>query len=344
MRHIEPRIGAIVDEMVSEGVERFAAIALAPQKSSNAAGYRRAVDAALARLDGTALAPTFTAIVAGPQPRELIRAGVLVPTRILAPDGAGKSLAADPVDAYRRHAQGRKALAFCASVEHAESVARDFTIAGFPAANLDGRLRADERARRVAAFGAGEIMVLCNFRLIAEGFDGVVGPGPPVVVADVTGKNFSELIAHDDFDPAVSACERAMGGEQINALELRLLRANGSPFHAEINIAPLVADGAVIGLQGISRDVTSRKQAEEALRVASALGERLYPLDQVEKLRTLKRLLDLGHRPGKIVGLPIDVAGVLCGNFDLFGDRVVSNARSHFGQGHQSGRSAGHGC
>jgi DNA-binding transcriptional MerR regulator/methylmalonyl-CoA mutase cobalamin-binding subunit len=37
-----------------------------------------------------------------------------------------------------------------------------------------------------------------------------------------------------------------------------------------------------------------------------ALGERLYPLDQVEKLRTLKRLLDLGHRPGKVVGLPIE--------------------------------------
>jgi len=54
MRHIEPRIGAIVDGMVADGVERFAAIALAPQKSSNAAGYRRAVDAALARLDGTA--------------------------------------------------------------------------------------------------------------------------------------------------------------------------------------------------------------------------------------------------------------------------------------------------
>lgn len=37
-----------------------------------------------------------------------------------------------------------------------------------------------------------------------------------------------------------------------------------------------------------------------------ALGERLYALDQVDKLRTLKRLLDLGHRPGRIVRLPID--------------------------------------
>ena len=50
MRHIEPRIGTIVEEMASDGVARFVAIALAPQKSSNAAGYWRAVDAALAGL------------------------------------------------------------------------------------------------------------------------------------------------------------------------------------------------------------------------------------------------------------------------------------------------------
>ncbi len=50
MRHIEPRIGRAVEEMAADGVERFAAIALAPQQSSNGAGYRRAVDAALAGL------------------------------------------------------------------------------------------------------------------------------------------------------------------------------------------------------------------------------------------------------------------------------------------------------
>jgi len=37
-----------------------------------------------------------------------------------------------------------------------------------------------------------------------------------------------------------------------------------------------------------------------------AFGERVYPLDQIEKLRTLKRLLDGGHRPGKIIALPIE--------------------------------------
>lgn len=32
-----------------------------------------------------------------------------------------------------------------------------------------------------------------------------------------------------------------------------------------------------------------------------SLGERAYSLDQVEKLRVIKRLLDQGHRPGKII-------------------------------------------
>lgn len=35
-------------------------------------------------------------------------------------------------------------------------------------------------------------------------------------------------------------------------------------------------------------------------------GERTYSLVQVEKLRVIKRLMDLGHRPGRIVPLPIE--------------------------------------
>jgi methanogenic corrinoid protein MtbC1 len=36
-----------------------------------------------------------------------------------------------------------------------------------------------------------------------------------------------------------------------------------------------------------------------------AIGERAYPLDQVERLRIVKRLLDAGHRPGRVVALPV---------------------------------------
>ena len=35
------------------------------------------------------------------------------------------------------------------------------------------------------------------------------------------------------------------------------------------------------------------------------LGERLYPFNQVEKLRIVKRLMDAGHRPGRVVPMPL---------------------------------------
>ncbi|HEY8360340.1 MAG TPA: MerR family transcriptional regulator [Ramlibacter sp.] len=40
--------------------------------------------------------------------------------------------------------------------------------------------------------------------------------------------------------------------------------------------------------------------------VRNALGERAYPPGQVDKLRVLKRLLDAGHRPGKLVALDLE--------------------------------------
>jgi methylmalonyl-CoA mutase cobalamin-binding subunit len=40
--------------------------------------------------------------------------------------------------------------------------------------------------------------------------------------------------------------------------------------------------------------------------VRNSLGDRTYPPDQVEKLRLLKRLMDSGFRPGKLVPLPLD--------------------------------------
>lgn len=41
------------------------------------------------------------------------------------------------------------------------------------------------------------------------------------------------------------------------------------------------------------------------LPTRDATGERAYPLDQVERLRIVKRLLDAGHRPGRVVALPL---------------------------------------
>jgi MerR family transcriptional regulator, light-induced transcriptional regulator len=50
-----------------------------------------------------------------------------------------------------------------------------------------------------------------------------------------------------------------------------------------------------------------------------AIGERAYTLDQVEKLRLIKRLMDAGHRPGRIVTLPF-------AELTLLGDQISEPA------------------
>jgi ferrochelatase len=71
MRHIAPRIADIVKGMAADGVTRIVAIALAPQASSNAAGYRRAVDAALEEIASAGGTPPAVDVVSSwhDQPR-----------------------------------------------------------------------------------------------------------------------------------------------------------------------------------------------------------------------------------------------------------------------------------
>jgi DNA-binding transcriptional MerR regulator/methylmalonyl-CoA mutase cobalamin-binding subunit len=78
--------------------------------------------------------------------------------------------------------------------------------------------------------------------------------------------------------------------------------AHPAPAPLGMNIASVERD------TGLSKDTLRVWERRYGFPVPGrdALGERLYPLDQVFKLRTLKRLLDLGHRPGRIVGLPIE--------------------------------------
>lgn len=49
------------------------------------------------------------------------------------------------------------------------------------------------------------------------------------------------------------------------------------------------------------------------LPARDAIGERAYTLEQVDKLRVVKRLLDAGHRPGRIVPMPLHALQHLAG-------------------------------
>jgi DNA-binding transcriptional MerR regulator/methylmalonyl-CoA mutase cobalamin-binding subunit len=71
------------------------------------------------------------------------------------------------------------------------------------------------------------------------------------------------------------------------------------------NLPDMLSIAAVERDTGIAKDTLRvwerRYQFPNPLRDSN--DDRVYPADQIEKLRLIKRLLDLGHRPGRIVPL-----------------------------------------
>ncbi|MEJ0002570.1 MAG: MerR family transcriptional regulator [Pararobbsia sp.] len=86
--------------------------------------------------------------------------------------------------------------------------------------------------------------------------------------------------------------------------------------------APEPATSGALGIGVIARELGLTKDTlrvwerrygfPQPLRLQG--GERVYPTDQITRLKIVKRLLDGGHRPGKVVQLPLDALRQLAGS------------------------------
>lgn len=145
------------------------------------------------RLSGEALADTYETMVMGPTPAELIKTGALSRYKAYAPfapdmTGVGRrggdlnrdenekvmdrpTITGSAVEHYSRLCWGKKAVAFCVSITHAEHVAQQFRDAGIPAVSLDGKMDPKVRREMLRQFVAGDIWVLTSCDLISEGYD-----------------------------------------------------------------------------------------------------------------------------------------------------------------------------
>jgi len=146
------------------------------------------------RLDGKGLDSVFDTLVLGPTTKELIDMGYLSKYVLYgSPDNidfsAVKSTAGDfnihqidelmdkpkiignAVKHYQKLCFGKKTVAFCCTVRHAEDVAYEFNTHGIPAISIDGKLSSDEIAKRLFDFQMGKYWVLTSCDLISEGMD-----------------------------------------------------------------------------------------------------------------------------------------------------------------------------
>lgn len=75
------------------------------------------------------------------------------------------------VETWKRIAEGKKTIVYCASVSSSKETADLFNENGIAAAHLDGSTGEAERAEMMRQFRAGQITVLCNCELFSVGLD-----------------------------------------------------------------------------------------------------------------------------------------------------------------------------
>ena len=87
--------------------------------------------------------------------------------------------------------------------------------------------------------------------------------------AEVIGKTVAELpfLAPESVNLAMSNVERTFTGEKVAPAEYTLISKDGSRRFGEVNRYPRkLGDGSIVGVMSVTRDVTERRQAQEAIK------------------------------------------------------------------------------
>ncbi|MGI9069268.1 MAG: PAS domain S-box protein [Pyrinomonadaceae bacterium] len=82
--------------------------------------------------------------------------------------------------------------------------------------------------------------------------------------------SLKEIVAPEYLEKAQQMLSRKLAGEKVTAYDLEIIAKDGHRVTVEVNTSLVLKDGVPVGVQGIARDITERKQAEGALRESEA--------------------------------------------------------------------------
>jgi PAS domain S-box-containing protein len=132
---------------------------------------------------------------------------------------------------------------------------------------------------------------------------------------EVIGKPINMFIPPELQEEEEQILRRLSVGERIENFETVRLARDGRRIEVSVTASPIKdSQGRIVGASKIARDITSRKQAEEALRLAKEEWERTFDsvpdliaiLDNKHKVLRVNEAMAscLGLKPEECVGLP----------------------------------------
>jgi PAS domain S-box-containing protein len=119
----------------------------------------------------------------------------------------------------------------------------------------------------------GDVFFLLNDKGHFVFIDSFMRQSQGVPLGAFLGLHFLDIIAPNDRERVRRHLQKVMRGEELPPFELEFTAPDGRPLLLECNTRPIYKGNRVIGVKGISRDVTKRKKAEQEVRSLSSSAQ-----------------------------------------------------------------------
>ncbi|BAY08526.1 PAS domain S-box protein [Calothrix sp. NIES-2098] len=122
---------------------------------------------------------------------------------------------------------------------------------------------------------------------------------------EIEGHSVAEFTYPEDLAISAAGIQKAIAGEKQTGIEVRLRHKNNSWRWFSFNTSTINTPDGGIAIAGVGRDITERKQAEEALRRSEMKYRNIFENSQVGIFRTRQQdglIVDANQRGADILG------------------------------------------